>query len=63
MIGLAISLTEWQEALSERQFGKQTRDTYFVWSWRSRTEVLVLILKHLGDVTDFFRDISFKNEI
>ncbi len=28
MIALAISLTE--EALSERQFGKQTRDTYFV---------------------------------
>ncbi len=32
-----ISLTECQEALSEGQFGKQTRDTYFVWSWRSRT--------------------------
>ncbi len=32
MIALAISLTECQEALSERQFGKQTRDTYFVWS-------------------------------
>ncbi len=34
MIALAISLTECQEALSESQFGKQTRDTYFVWSWR-----------------------------
>ncbi len=32
MIALAISLTECQEALSERQFGKQTHDTYFVWS-------------------------------
>ncbi len=32
MIALAISLTECREALSERQFGKQTRDTYFVWS-------------------------------
>ncbi len=32
IIALAISLTECQEALSERQFGKQTRDTYFVWS-------------------------------
>ncbi len=29
-----ISLTECQEALSEEQFVKQTRDTYFVWSWR-----------------------------
>ncbi len=26
-------------------------------------EALVLIPKHLGDVTDFFRDISFENEI
>ncbi len=34
MIALAISLTECQEALSEGQFGKQTCDTYFVWSWR-----------------------------
>ncbi len=32
MIALAISLTECQEALSEGQFGKQMRDTYFVWS-------------------------------
>jgi len=31
-------LTECQEALSERQFGKQTCDTYFVWSWRSHTK-------------------------
>ncbi len=62
MIALAISLTECQEALSEGQFGKQTCDTYFVWSWRSH-EALVLIPKHLGDVTEFFRDISFKNEI
>ncbi len=33
LVALAISL-------SERQFGKQimTRDTYFVWSWRSRTK-------------------------
>ncbi len=62
MIALAISLTECQETLSERRFGKQTCDTYFVWSWRSH-EALVLIPKHLGDVTEFFRDISFKNEI
>ncbi len=34
MIALAISHTECQETLSERQFGKQTSDTYFVWSWR-----------------------------
>ncbi len=26
-------------------------------------EALVLIPKHLGDVTDFFWDISFENEI
>ncbi len=36
MIALAISLIECQEALSERQFGKQTRDTYFAWSWRTK---------------------------
>ncbi len=35
MIALAISLTQCQEALSERQFWKQMRDTYFVWSWCS----------------------------
>ncbi len=29
MIALAISLTECQEALSERQFEKQTRDTLY----------------------------------
>ncbi len=46
-----ISLTECQEALSERQFGKQTRDTYFV-----------LISTRIGDFTDFFRDISLDNE-
>ncbi len=28
-----------------------------------RARSLVLIPKHLGDVTDFFRDISFENEI
>ncbi len=33
-----ISLTECQEALSEGQCVKQTRDTYFVWSWRSHTK-------------------------
>ncbi len=37
MIVLAISRTECQEAFSERKFGKQICDTYFVWSWRSRT--------------------------
>ncbi len=56
MIALAVSLTECQEALSERQFGKQTRDTF-------AHEALVLIPKHLGDVTDFFLDISFENKI
>ncbi len=30
------NLTECQEALSERQFGKQMCDTYFVCSWRLR---------------------------
>ncbi len=34
MIALTISLTECQEALSERQFEKKTHETYFVWSWR-----------------------------
>ncbi len=38
MIALAISITECQEALSEGQFGKQTHDTYFVWSWWSHTK-------------------------
>ncbi len=52
-----ISLTECQAALSERQFGKQTPDTYFVWSWRWRAQRLVLIPEHLGDVTDFFSGI------
>ncbi len=33
----SIRLTECQEALSERQFGKQNM-TCFVWSWRSRTK-------------------------
>ncbi len=34
-----ISLTECLEALSEWQFGKQKRDTYFVWSWCTHTSV------------------------
>ncbi len=63
MIALAISLIEWQEALSERQFGKQTCDTYFSLELTFAHEALVLIPKHLGDVTDFFLCISFENEI
>ncbi len=63
MIALAISLTECQESLSERQFGKQTHDTYFVLMLTFAHEALALIPKHFGDVTDFFRDISFENEI
>ncbi len=56
-----ISLTECKEALSEGQFGKQTCDTYFVWSWRSHKKVLVLIPTRIGDFTDFF-DICLDNE-
>ncbi len=43
-----ISLTECQEALSEGQFGKQTRDTYFVWSWRLRKKC------GIGDFSEVF---------
>ncbi len=63
MIAFAISLTEYQEALSERQFGKQTHDTYFLWSWSSRTKRWNWFSKHLGYVIDFFQDISFENDI
>ncbi len=35
---IIISLTECQETLSERQFGKQKHDTYFVWSLHSHTK-------------------------
>ncbi len=61
MIALAISLTECQEALSERQFGKQRRLLCLELTFAH--EALVLIPKNLGDLTDFFRDISFKNDI
>ncbi len=61
MIALAISLTECQEALSERQFGKQMCDSYFVWSWRSRTKRRDWFLNIY--FTDVFWDISFENEI
>ncbi len=48
-----ISLTECQEALSERQFGKQTR--YLLCLELMFThKVLVLIPSRIGDVTDFF---------
>ncbi len=56
-----ISLTECQEALSEGQFGKQTRDTYFVWSWRSRTKRWYWSLQVLGTLQIFLRDISLDN--
>ncbi len=48
-----ISLTECQEALSERQFGKQTRDTYFVLSWRSHTKRWYWFLQVLGTLLIF----------
>ncbi len=49
-----ISLTECQEALSEGQFGKQTRDTYFVWSRHSRTKCWYWSLHVLGTLPFFF---------
>ncbi len=55
-----ISLTECQEALSERQFVKQTGGTYFVWSWYSRMKRWYWFLHVLG--TNFFKDISLDNE-
>ncbi len=55
-----ISLTEYQEALSEGQFGKQMRDTYFVWSWHSRTKRWYWSIHVLGTLQIFFRDISLK---
>ncbi len=59
MIALAISLTEWQEALSERQFGnKRIILTLSGADIRARS---IGINKHLGDVTDFLRDIFFEN--
>ncbi len=45
---------ECQEALSEGQFGKQTHDTYFVWSWRSRTKRWYWSLHVLGTLPIFF---------
>ncbi len=54
MIALAISLTECQESLSERQSGKQTRDT-LSGAMTYVHKVLVLIPKHIGDFNDFFQ--------
>ncbi len=48
-----ISLTECQEALSEKQFGKQTRDRLLCLEPMFTHEALVLIPKHIGDFTDF----------
>ncbi len=48
-----ISLTECQEALSERQFGKQMRDTYFFWSWHPCTKCWNWSI-NIADCTDFF---------
>ncbi len=56
-----ISLTECQEALSEREFGKQKRDTYFVWSWALDTKRWYWSLHVLGTLTIFSRDISLDN--
>ncbi len=53
-----ISLRECQEALSEGQFGKQARGTYFVWSWWSRTKRD----RVLGTLPIFFQDIPSDNE-
>ncbi len=61
MIALAISLTEWQEGLSERWFGKTNAWYLLCLELTFTHEVLVLIPKHLGDITDFSRDISFEN--
>ncbi len=57
-----ISLTECQEAFSERQFGKQKRDSYFVWSWRLRTKRWYWFLHVLGTLLIFYQDISLDNE-
>ncbi len=60
MIALAISLTEWQEALSERQ---QTHDTYFVWSWRLRTKHWYWFLNIQGTLQIFSVKFPSENEI
>ncbi len=57
-----ISLTECLEALSEGQFVKQTRDIYFVWSWRLRTKRWYLFLHVLGTLPIFSRTFSSDNE-
>ncbi len=48
MVALASLALQSVKPLSERQFGKQTRDTYFVWSWRSRTKLWYWSLHVLG---------------
>ncbi len=55
-----ISRTGCQVALSERQFGKQTHDACFVWSWRSCTKHWYWSLIILGT---FSQDISFESVI
>ncbi len=44
--------------LSERQFGKQTRDSYFVWSWRSHTKHWYWFLLVLGTLPIFYGTIA-----
>ncbi len=56
-----ISLTECLEALSEGQFGKQTRYLLCL-ELTSAHEELVLIPTRIGDFTNFFQDISLDNE-
>ncbi len=63
MVALASLVTEWQEALSEGQFGKQMRNTYFVWSWRLGTKCWYWSLDILGTLLISSWDIFFENEI
>ncbi len=58
-----ISFTECQEALSERQFGKQTRDRLLTLSGAYvRAQSVGIYSYTYWDFTDFFRDISSYNE-
>ncbi len=57
-----ISLTECQEALSERQYVKQMRDTYVCLELTFTYEALALIPTRIGGFADFFQDISSDNE-
>ncbi len=64
---IIISLTECQEALSERQFGKQKHDTYFclelTFAHKALDKALVLIPICIGDFNDFLQDISIDKKL